>query len=55
MKAFFKTLVGDTWNVAGVALIVIVAVGLTELHHPAWAVFAMPATGLAVVFGLARH
>jgi hypothetical protein len=33
MKAFVKILFGDTWNIAGVALIVIAAVGLPELGH----------------------
>jgi hypothetical protein len=55
MKAFAKTLFGDAWNVAGVALIVAVAVGLTGLGHPRWAVFAMPPVGLCVVAWLARH
>ena len=53
MKAFVKTLFGDTWNIAGVAVIVAVAAGLTGLGHPGWAVFAMPAAGLAVVGWLA--
>ncbi|MDR3531262.1 MAG: hypothetical protein P4L90_12010 [Rhodopila sp.] len=55
MKAFIKTLFGDASNIAGVALIVAVAAGLTGLGHPAWAVFAMPAAGLGVVAWLARH
>jgi hypothetical protein len=55
MKAFVKTLFGDTWNVAGVAVIVAVAVGLTGLGHPGWAVFAMPAAGLGVVGLLVRR
>jgi len=54
MKAFVKTLVGDTWNIAGVALIVAVAAGLTELGHADWAVVAMPVVGLGVVGWLAR-
>jgi hypothetical protein len=55
MKAFIKTLFGDGWNLAGVALIVAVAATLTAIGHPAWAVFAMPLVGLAVVAALARH
>jgi hypothetical protein len=55
MTAFVKTLFGDTRNIAGVALIVAVAAGLTSLGHPAWAVFAMPAVGLGVVAWLAWH
>jgi hypothetical protein len=55
MKAFIKTLFGDSWNIAGVALIVVVAAALTGLGHPGWAVFAMPAAGLGVVAWLAHH
>jgi hypothetical protein len=55
MKAFAKTLFGDTWNILGVGLIVVVAAGLTRLGHASWAVFAVPAVGLAVVAWLARH
>jgi hypothetical protein len=55
MKAFVKTMFGDTWNLLGVALIVAVAAGFTSLGHASWAVFAMPAVGLAVVAWLARH
>jgi hypothetical protein len=55
MKAFIKTLFGDRWNIAGVAVIVAVAAGLTGLGHAGWAVFAMPVAGLAVVGILARH
>lgn len=55
MKAFVKTLFGDTWNIAGVALIVAVAAGLTAMDHATWAVFAMPIVGLGVVAWLARH
>ena len=55
MRAFVKTLFGDTWNIAGVAVIVAVAAGLTSLGHREWAVFAMPAIGLAVVAWLARR
>jgi hypothetical protein len=55
MRAFVKTLFGDIWNVAGVAIIVAVGAGLTGLGHPGWAVFAMPVTGLGVVGVLVRH
>jgi hypothetical protein len=55
MKAFIKTLFGDTWNIAGVALIVAVGAGLMALHRADLAVFAMPAAGLGVVAMLARH
>ena len=55
MKAFAKTLFGDAWNIAGVALIVAVAAGLTGLGHAAWAAWAMPVTGLGVVAWLAHH
>ena len=55
MKAFLKTLFGDAWNIAGVAVIVAVAGGLTALGRPGWAVFAMPAAALGVVAFLARH
>jgi hypothetical protein len=54
MKAFVKTLFGDTPNIAGVALIVAVAV-LTGTGHADWAVFAMPVVGLAVIAALAYH
>jgi hypothetical protein len=46
MKAFVKTLFGDARNIAGVALVVAMAAGLTGVGHPAWAVFAMPVVGL---------
>jgi hypothetical protein len=55
MKAFIKTLFGDTWNIIGVTLIVVVALALTGLGHAGWAVFAMPVAGLGVVAWLARH
>jgi hypothetical protein len=55
MKAFVKTLFGDSWNIVGVVLIVAVAAGLTGAGRVDWAVFAMPAAGLAVVGWLARH
>jgi hypothetical protein len=55
MKAFVKTLFGDTANIAGVGLIVAVAAVLTGIGHPAWAVGAMPLTAVAVIFWLARH
>jgi hypothetical protein len=55
MKGFIKTLFGDTWNIAGVSLIVAVAAGLTSLGHAGWAVFAVPITSLGVVAWLARH
>jgi hypothetical protein len=55
MKAFIKTLFGDIWNIAGVAVIVAVAAGLTGLGHPGWAVFAMPAASLCVVGWLAKN
>jgi hypothetical protein len=55
MKAFVKTMFGDSWNIAGVALIVAVAAGLTQLGHANWAVFLMPAVGLGVVAVLTRH
>jgi hypothetical protein len=55
MKAFTKTLFGDVWNLAGVAVVVAVAVGLTSAGHADWAAFAMPVVGLCVVGWLARH
>ena len=55
MKAFVRTLFGDTRNIAGVAVVVAVAAGLTGTGHAAWAVFAMPAACLAAVAWLARH
>jgi hypothetical protein len=55
MRAFIKTLFGDAWNIAGVALMIAVAGVLVALHRPDLAVFAMPATGLGVVAILARH
>ncbi|MGD0103726.1 MAG: hypothetical protein ABSC06_06780 [Rhodopila sp.] len=53
MKAFVKTLFGDAWNVAGVALIAAVGVGLAEVGRADWAVFAMPVVALCVVGVLA--
>jgi hypothetical protein len=55
MKALLKTLFGDAWNVAGVAVIVAVGAALTAVGHPTCAAFAMPAAGLAVVATLVRH
>jgi hypothetical protein len=55
VRAFIKTLFGDARNIAGVALIVAAAAGPTELGHPGFAVFVMPAAGLCVVAWLARH
>jgi len=55
MKALVKTLFGDTRNIAGVALVVLVAAGLAGLGRPDWAVFAMPAVGLGVVAWLAGY
>ncbi len=54
MKALVKTLFGDARNLAGVALLVAIASGLTAIGHAGWAVFAMPAAALAVVAWLAR-
>ena len=55
MKAFIKTLFGDSRNIAGVALILLTALALTGLGHPNLAVIAMPAAALAVVAWLANH
>lgn len=55
MKAFAKTLFGDSRNLAGVALIVALAVVLTGFGHSGWAVFVIPATSLGVVAWLAHH
>lgn len=55
MKAFIKTLFGDTWNIAGVALMVAVGAGLTAAHRADLAVFAVPVAGLGVVAILSRH
>jgi hypothetical protein len=55
MKAFVKTLFGDAWNIAGVALVVAVAAGLTGVGRADWAVFAAPAAALGVVAFLAFH
>ena len=55
MSAFIKTLFGDAWNIAGVALVVAVGGGLVALNRADLAIFAMPAAGLGVVAILARH
>jgi hypothetical protein len=55
VKAFVKTLFGDARNIAGVALIVAIAAGLTGLGRADWAVFATPAAGFAVIVWLACH
>jgi hypothetical protein len=55
MKAFIKTLFGDTWNIAGVAMIVGVAVILVGIGQADLAVYMTPAAALAVVAALARH
>ena len=55
MRAFVKTLFGDTWNIIGVVLMVTVAVVLTTLGHAALAVVAMPLAGLGVIAWLARR
>ena len=55
MKAFVKTLFGDAWNIAGVALIAAVGVGLVEVGHAGWAAFAMPVVALCVVGLLASR
>jgi hypothetical protein len=55
MKAFFKTLVGDAGNIAGVAIVVGIAVAFTGIGHPGWAVIAMPAAALTVAAWLACH
>jgi hypothetical protein len=53
MRAFVKTLFGDGWNIAGVAAIVAVAVGLVGFGRADWAVVAMPVAALCVVGWLA--
>jgi hypothetical protein len=53
MKAFIKTLFGDIWNLAGVAVIVAVGAAFVAAGYGGWAVFAMPAAALAVVAALA--
>jgi hypothetical protein len=55
MKAFVRTLFGDGWNIAGVAVIVAIGAALTQAGHPGWAVFAMPAGALAAVAWLVRR
>ena len=53
MNAFIKTLFGDARNIAGVVLIVAVAMGMIGAGHSGWAVFAMPAVALGVVSAVA--
>ena len=53
MKAVIKTLFGDARNVAGVAIVVAVAVALTETGHASLAPYAVPLTILALVGWLA--
>jgi hypothetical protein len=55
MRAFVKTLFGDAWNIAGVAVMVAAGGVLVALHRPDLAVFAMPVAGLGVVAILTRH
>jgi hypothetical protein len=55
MKAFAKTLFGDGYNVAAVALIVAVGALAVGVRRPEWAVFSMPAAALAAVAWLVRH
>jgi hypothetical protein len=55
MKAFVKTLFGDARNVAGVTLIVAIAVVLTAIGHAPCAVIVMPLASLAVIAMLAAH
>jgi hypothetical protein len=54
VRAFVKTLFGDAWNIAGVALIVAVAGVLTAYGRADWAVIGMPVAVLVVVGWLAH-
>ena len=55
MKALFKTLFGDSRNLAGVGLMIAVAAALTAAGQAAWAVFLVPIVGVGVIFALASH
>ena len=55
MKALFKTLIGDAWNLFTVAVIVLAAVAFTESGQADLAAFAIPPLTLAGVALLARR
>jgi hypothetical protein len=55
MRAFVKTLVGDTWNLAVVGTLVVAEVALVYGGHADSAAFVIPPLTLAGVAWLARH
>lgn len=55
MKAFIKTLVGDTWNVAVVAAIMLAEAALLWAGHADAAAFVIPPLTLAGVAWLTRR
>jgi hypothetical protein len=55
MKAFAKTLFGDTHNLVAVAAVLAVAALTVGIGHPEWAVFAMPVAALGAVAWLVRR
>ena len=55
MKAFLKTLFGDAWNVAIVALILAVEIALAQSGHAAAAAYLVPPLTLTGIGWLAWH
>lgn len=55
MRAFFRILLGDAWNVAVVAVIVAVAIALTTAGYRDSAVYAIPVFTLGGVALLTRR
>ena len=55
MKAFGKTLFGDSYNLAAVSCVLAVGGLANGTGHPNWAVLAMPAAALGAVAWLVRH
>jgi hypothetical protein len=55
MKALVKTLVGDAWNVAVVAAVMLAEVALVDTGRAGTAAFAIPLLTLAGVAWLTRR
>ena len=55
MRAFFKTLFGDAWNLTAVGSVMAAEVAITQSGNGAVAAYLIPALALASVAWLARR
>ena len=55
MRAFFKTLFGDAWNLSAVAAVMTAEIALTQTGNGTIAAWLIPLLVLATVAWLARY